>query len=282
MELDKAQDMERRILHRILWPAVVILAGAALVNVMTLATEAQRAGLAFDVVSAAVLEFTSVSVLLALVPAVAALVRRVPFSPGRWYAGLPIYLGASVVFSAAHVLGMVVLRVFIFWAFWRQTYVFFEAPVTDLLYEYRKDLLPFAVIVTVCHLARRLEENRQEVMSARTEAQTGGRLMLKSGSRTLWVDAAAFEWASAAGNYVELHVRGASHLVRMTLASLEILLQQEGVAIVRVHRSRIVNGSKVREVVPTRDGDFVVRLFDGAEVRGSRRYREHLTGGTVG
>ena len=65
-------------------------------------------------------------------------------------------------------------------------------------------------------------------------------------------------------------------LARMTLSALEELLRRAGVSVIRVHRSRIVNRAKVREVLPTRNGDFVVRLLDGTEVRGSRRYREIL------
>ena len=41
---DKRLDLERRVLHRIFWPALVILVAVGVVNVMTLLTEAQRAG----------------------------------------------------------------------------------------------------------------------------------------------------------------------------------------------------------------------------------------------
>ena len=217
---DKRLDLERRVLHRIFWPALVILVAVGVVNVMTLLTEAQRAGTPVDVGTPWILEFSSVSVLVVLVPLVATFMRWVPLPPRRWYLALPLYLGMSMVFSGVHVLGMVALRKLAFWALWGRSYIFFDAPLTDLVYEYRKDLLPFSVIVVVCHLARRLEENRQEVMTARTEAHPAGRLTLRSGSRTIWLDADAFGWASAAGNYVDLHAGGASHLARMTLSAL--------------------------------------------------------------
>jgi hypothetical protein len=33
----------------------------------------------------------------------------------------------------------------------------------------------------------------------------------------------------------------------------------------------------VREVIPTRDGDFRIIMADGTDLRGSRRYRGALT-----
>ncbi len=268
------QTLERRVLRRIFWPAVVGLAGVGTVNVMTLLTEAQRTKTPLDVGIPLVLEFSSISILVALIPAMSVFVRMVPPERLQWAIVLPFYLGMSIAFSALHVLGMVTLRKIMFWAFWGHSYIFFDAPFTDLLYEYRKDLLPFSVIALVFYLVRRVEGKRYEVINGKSEPP--GRLMLKSGSRTMWLDAAAFDWASAAGNYVELHGNGTSHLARMTLLPLEDLLARSGVAVVRVHRSRIVNRAKVREVLPTRDGDFVVRLLNGTEVRGSRRYREIL------
>jgi hypothetical protein len=275
---DAGPDVERRILSRVFWPGLVIMTGVGVVNVMTLLTEAQRSGVPIDAGTTWILEVSSVSVLVLLVPLVAFFVRCVPLPPRRWYVAAPLYLVASVVFSAVHVIGMVGLRKLVFWVSSGQSYVFFDAPLDDLLYEYRKDLLPFAVIVVVCHLARRLEEIRQQVMTAKPEALPAGRLTLRSGNRTIWFDAASFEWASAAGNYVDVRAGGSTHLARMSLSALETLLKEAGVAAVRVHRSRIINRDRVHQTLPTRDGDFVVRLLDGTEVRGSRRYRDSLTG----
>jgi hypothetical protein len=275
---DAGPDMERRILSRIFWPGLVIMTGVGVVNVMTLLTEAQRSGMPIDASATWILEISSVSVLVLLVPLVAFFVRSVPLPPRQWYVAVPLYLVASVVFSAVHVIGMVELRTLVFWVSSGQTYVFFDAPLDDLFYEYRKDLLPFAVIVVVCHLARRLEEIRQQVMTAKPESPPTGRLTLRSGNRTIWLDADSFEWASAAGNYVDVRAGGSAHLARMSLSALETLLKEAGVAVIRVHRSRIINRDRVHQTLPTRDGDFVVWLLDGTKVRGSRRYRDSLMG----
>ncbi len=275
---DAGLELERRIMKRVFWPALAIMLGVALVNSMTLLTDAQRSGVPVDSTTPWVLEFTSVLALLPLVPLMVRFVRAAPLPARNWALAVPIYVAMSAVFSGLHVLGMVVLRKLAFWALWGQTYTFFDAPLTDLIYEYRKDLMPFAILVVVCHTVRRLEENRQNVMSARAETLSSGRLTLKSGSRTIWLDAASFDWASAAGNYVEVSADGTMHLIRMPLSALGNMLTEAGIPAIRVHRSRLVNRTRVRELLPTRDGDFIVRLVDGTEVRGSRRYRDVMAG----
>ncbi|WP_434740661.1 hypothetical protein [Micromonospora sp. SH-82] len=64
-------------------------------------------------------------------------------------------------------------------------YTFFVDPPTDLLYEYRKDLFAYAVIIGLLTLSRQIELGNQEAAEARKEAQESGRLTLKSGGRTI-------------------------------------------------------------------------------------------------
>lgn len=92
----------------------------------------------------------------------------------------------------------------------------------------------------------------------------------------LFLDAASLDWASAAGNYVEIRASGVSHLARISLSALEQLLSDAGVDVARVHRSHLVNRSKVQQIAPAADGDFKIRMADGSELRGSRRYRTSL------
>ena len=62
----------------------------------------------------------------------------------------------------------------------------------------------------------------------------------------------------------------------MTLAALETQLRLAGVDAARVHRSYVVNQARISEIIPSGDGDFRVRISDGTELRGSRRYRGSL------
>jgi two-component system LytT family response regulator len=97
------------------------------------------------------------------------------------------------------------------------------------------------------------------------------RLAIKGDGRVILVDVDEVDRLEAAGNYVEVHSAARHHLVRETMASLEARL--DPARFVRVSRSSIVNATRVRELQPMFNGDFVVVLRDGTKVAGSRRYR---------
>jgi two-component system, LytTR family, response regulator len=97
------------------------------------------------------------------------------------------------------------------------------------------------------------------------------RIAIKGDGRVILVDVDEVDRLEAAGNYVEVHSGARHHLVRETMASLEGRL--DPARFVRVSRSSIVNATRVRELQPMFNGDFVVVLRDGTKVAGSRRYR---------
>ena len=83
------------------------------------------------------------------------------------------------------------------------------------------------------------------------------------------------DWIEAAGNYVQLHVAGATHLLRETMTWLEEQLPAQ--KFLRVSRSAMVNLDRVKELQALFYGDFAVILRDGTKVTMSRNYRERLT-----
>src|SRR5436190_6606510 len=88
------------------------------------------------------------------------------------------------------------------------------------------------------------------------------------------VRVADVDWWETDGNYVRLHVGGASHLIRSTAASIEPQLDPR--AFIRIHRRYIVNVDRIVEVQPWFAGDAVAVLRTGAKLRVSRTYRERL------
>lgn len=82
------------------------------------------------------------------------------------------------------------------------------------------------------------------------------------------------EWLQAAGNYVNLHVRGRDYPLRTTMAAIEA--QLDPARFVRVHRSYIVNLNQVGEIEPLDTGDARIRMRDGTPVPCSRTYRDAL------
>jgi len=273
----EAEDrLERRIDRQGFVLAAGFMSAYALVNASTLLIDAQRRGADLPAVQPFVEEFSSVAVLVALFPLLAAFARRVPVSTEGWPRAVALHLLASVVFSALHVAGMVLLRKLLFPILLGQPYAFFEQPLRDAFYEYRKDAVTYATFVLVLQLLRQLAEHRREIAAARADARQSGRITLKCGGRTVWLPAESFDWAEAAGNYVEVKAAGRSHLARIGLSALEAQLRDAGLDVTRIHRSFLVNRAKIVELQPAGDGDFQVRLADGTALRGSRRYRGNL------
>jgi two-component system LytT family response regulator len=100
------------------------------------------------------------------------------------------------------------------------------------------------------------------------------RLVVKSGGRVFFLRTDQIDWIEAAGNYVRLHLGEESHLFRETMNRMEARL--DGRRFVRIHRSRIVNTERVKELQPWFNGEHVVILQNGTRLTLSRGYREKL------
>lgn len=59
----------------------------------------------------------------------------------------------------------------------------------------------------------------------------------------------------------------------MTLLNLETLLPP---SFIRVHKSVIVNTAHIKELQSLMNGDYIIRLKNGQEVKLSRNYRDRL------
>jgi two-component system LytT family response regulator len=100
------------------------------------------------------------------------------------------------------------------------------------------------------------------------------RLMVKLANRVVLLKVAEIDWIEADGNYAKLHVGRKSHLLREKMHDLEAQLNPK--KFVRIHRSIIVNLDRIKEMHPHFNGDYVVVLDDGAQLKLSRSRREHL------
>ncbi|MFW6078843.1 MAG: LytR/AlgR family response regulator transcription factor, partial [Gemmatimonadota bacterium] len=100
------------------------------------------------------------------------------------------------------------------------------------------------------------------------------RLTARRGGRRHVIDPAEIDWIEATGDYARLHVGDDGFLVRRTLKELARTLDPDRFA--RIHRSVIVNLSRVREHHPISHGDHAVILGDGTRLRASRTYRKEF------
>ncbi|HYE65769.1 MAG TPA: LytTR family DNA-binding domain-containing protein [Pyrinomonadaceae bacterium] len=100
------------------------------------------------------------------------------------------------------------------------------------------------------------------------------RFMIKSASRVFFLKVEELDWIEAADYYAELHVGRKSYLLRETMNDLEAKLDPE--KFFRIHRSTIVNLDRVKEMHAHFNGEYVVILQDGTELKLSRSRRDQF------
>jgi two-component system, LytTR family, response regulator len=100
------------------------------------------------------------------------------------------------------------------------------------------------------------------------------RFPVKIGSRIQVVRTSDIDWIRAAGDYVELHCRGRSHLLHETMNSVEHKLNPR--EFLRIHRSRIIRLERIAEARSIDNREYMVKLSDGSEHRSGRTYAQSL------
>lgn len=118
---------------------------------------------------------------------------------------------------------------------------------------------------------------RQEIaalVSSLARRERPERLIVRSGPRIGFVEVSEIDWVQSEGNYLRLHTGKTSHLVRETLAGLEIQLDPK--QFVRIHRSTIVNVRAVKQLESLFQGEYAIVLHDGTKLTSSKTYRGRL------
>jgi hypothetical protein len=226
-------------------------------------------------------ESSSSLLILLLIPFVKAVERRWPFRFDTWRHSLPRHLLTSVAFSLMHVAGMVGLRKMVY----EMTggHYRFGAWWPNFGYEYLKDIRSYFVIVAMICLSRLWLLRQQGEAKLLAEPDEGPpvepverleRFLVRRLGKEFLVNASEIEWLQAAGNYVNLHVRGHDYPLRSTMAGIEARL--DPARFLRVHRGYFINLDYLVEIEPLETGDARLGMRNGASVPCSRRYRGQL------
>jgi two-component system LytT family response regulator len=104
--------------------------------------------------------------------------------------------------------------------------------------------------------------------------QTPNWLPIRNGRETVRVPVEAIEWVDAAGDYLCIHASGHTHILRATMREMENLLDPR--LFQRVHRSTIVNLTRVKSLRAHMNGEYFLRLEGGQELKLSRTYRDKV------
>jgi two-component system, LytTR family, response regulator len=100
------------------------------------------------------------------------------------------------------------------------------------------------------------------------------RLAVRSAGKTVFVDLADVDWMEASENYVQLHTGRANHLLHVAINTIAKSLDPE--VFLRIHRSIIVNSSRIKELQPGPHGEYVITLEGGVRLQSGRTYSEKL------
>jgi two-component system, LytTR family, response regulator len=111
-------------------------------------------------------------------------------------------------------------------------------------------------------------------ITATTEPQTPNWLPIRNGRETVRVAVQSIEWVDAAGDYLCIHADGNTHILRATMREMENLLDPR--LFQRVHRSTIVNLTRVKSLRAHMNGEYFLRLDGGQELKLSRTYRDKV------
>lgn len=100
------------------------------------------------------------------------------------------------------------------------------------------------------------------------------RFAIRSSGKVSFINTEDIDWIEAADNYVILHVASETHILRETMNALETRLDSS--RFIRVHRSKMVNIDRIKELQPWFHGEYVIVLNDGTSVTLSRGYRDKV------
>lgn len=215
-------------------------------------------------------EATSLTAWLALLPLILWLTRRIARHVSGAFPRAALHLAATILVSATHSAAMWGLRTLVYLMVGAQYRV--PGPLgAELIYEYRKDVVTYAMIVLAFLLFERLVRVQTVAPPVPAAAK---RIEVRDGNRAFWLKAEEIEWVAAAGNYVELHGAFGTHLARRTLADMFDELGPHGFD--RIHRSRLVQRALIAKIETRQSGDFDITLRSGTAIVGSRRYRGNL------
>ncbi len=195
-------------------------------------------------------------------------------TPGRapWIKLIPVHVLTSLAFSGVHNAVMVGLRVAVYAAAGAR----YRTPgLSDLVYEYRKDVLAYAVLgVLFWLLAVREPAAAAEPAGPAVEAEPepiAATFDIIEGARILRMPVDQIVAVRAAGNYVEFLLDdGRRPLMRVALGEMEAALASHD--FLRTHRSWIVNPARLRSLEAVGSGDYRLGLDGGAEAPLSRRF----------
>ncbi|MBI1889808.1 MAG: LytTR family transcriptional regulator [Burkholderiales bacterium] len=220
--------------------------------------------------------------LLVLVPAVVAFERRIPLQWATLKRHLPFHLLASMVYGTVHFLLTVALIKLAYLSMGDNTRLV-DNWWNRLFFQYLNDFRFYFFVIIVLNFYRFMLLQLQGEAKLLDVPEEGPpvepverpeRFLVRKRGKEFLLPATDIEWIQAAGNYVNLRVRGHDYLLRSTMAAIEARLNPK--RFVRVHRSYITNLDHVVQLEQLESGDARIDMSDNSQVPVSRKYLDQF------
>jgi two-component system LytT family response regulator len=100
------------------------------------------------------------------------------------------------------------------------------------------------------------------------------KIAIKDHDSTILVDIDEIDWVDAAGDYMCVHVKGDTFIMRSTLKNLMSRLDPDKFK--RIHRSTVVNLDRISKATPLHKGEYILELDCDEKLKVSRNYRQAI------
>ena len=220
--------------------------------------------------------FSSFIVTFILILYIIRALSKHPFTYGSIIKHTFYHFAHSIIFSLAHISGMVLIRKVVYF-FNEKTYEFGHWP-TEMLYEYRKDILSYFFILTGIYIyqmtVKQLQGDASIVPEYTNTSNHTDKLLIKKKGKEFIINLKHVSSIESGGNYIYIHSNNQVYPMRSTMNKMIKRLDQS--QFIRVHRSYIVNVDYIKEIISPENQVYKIVMINKSTIPLSRKYRAHL------
>lgn len=126
-------------------------------------------------------------------------------------------------------------------------------------------------------ISQKIDEKKpaaSRTMAAQVAPTDDRKIAIKDQDSTTLVEVDDIDWIDAAGDYMCVHVKGETLIMRSTLKNLMERLDQNRFK--RIHRSTVVNLERIVKATSLNKGEFLLDLDCDHKLKVSRNYRQAI------
>jgi DNA-binding LytR/AlgR family response regulator len=113
------------------------------------------------------------------------------------------------------------------------------------------------------------------VKNAALKPVYGIRMLVKSNGHMIIVRTEEIDWIEAWGDYIRLHCKEKSHIIRQKIGAVETQLNPQ--QFLRIGKSAIINVDRIHDIESLHHGDYLITLYDKTQLNLSRNYNKCLS-----